>query len=238
VGKLNNIIMNLKNIFSIFLITLFFSCENNEQIINADNLLLGAWIEPEYDSGTITYKRGNSLPDNNPGILFSENGDFIERSSGWCGTPPLIYADYNGSFEIDETLIKISTTFYPNSYQWRVISLTEDELVVKIELTEQETEHRNLMNLFDEIQNLAYAISCVDAGNWAFTAYGSKACGGPQGYIAYSSKINTIELLEKIDFYTKAEKEFNIKWGIISDCSIVNQPKAIVCNNGFATLTY
>jgi hypothetical protein len=230
--------MNLKNILSVFLLLLFFSCENNEPIINADNLLLGAWTEPSYDSETTTYKRGNSLPDDNAGISFSENGDFIERSSGWCGTPPLIYADYNGRFEIDETLIKITTSSYPNSYQWRIISLTENELVVKRELSEQETDHRDLMDLFSEIQNLAYTVSCADAANWTFTAYGSKACGGPQGYIAYSSKINTVEFLKKIEFYTKAEKEFNIKWGIISDCSIVNQPEEVICNNGYPTLIY
>jgi hypothetical protein len=230
--------MNLKNILSIFLITLFFSCESNEPVINVDNLLLGAWIEPSYDSETTTYKRGNSLPDENYGIWFSENGDFTERSSGWCGTPPLIYTDYNGSFEIDGTLIKITTTSYPNSYQWRIVSLTENELIVKRELSEQETDHRELMALFDEIQNLAYTVSCDDAANWTFTAYGSKACGGPQGYIAYSSKINTVEFLKKIEFYTTAEKEFNIKWGIVSDCSIVNQPKEVVCNNGYSTLIY
>ena len=48
--------MNLKNIFSILFVILFFSCEINETAINSNNLLLGSWIEPKYDSETTTYK--------------------------------------------------------------------------------------------------------------------------------------------------------------------------------------
>ena len=213
--------MNLKNIFSIILLTLFLSCESNEPLINSENLLLGSWISPSYDLEATTYKRGNSLPDEGSGILFLENDEFIERSAGWCGTPPLSYSDYVGSFEVDETLIKITIASYPNNYQWRIISLTENELVVKRELTTQEEEHKYLIDLFDEIEDLAYIVSCIDAINWTFTAYGAKACGGPQGYIPYSINIDTDAFLNKIEVYTEAEKGFNIKWGIISDCLVV-----------------
>jgi len=48
--------MNLKNIFSILFVILFFSCEINETAINSNNLLLGSWIKPKYDSETTTYK--------------------------------------------------------------------------------------------------------------------------------------------------------------------------------------
>jgi len=230
--------MNLKNIFSLLLVTLFLSCGSNETAINTNNLLLGSWIMPLYSSETTTYKRGNSLPNDAYGISFSENGEFIERSSGWCATPPLSYFDYIGSFEIEETLIKITTESYPNSYQWKIVSLTERELVVKRELTEQEKEHKNLIALFDEIQTLVYIISCTDTANWSFTAYGSKACGGPQGYVPYSKDIDTIAFLQKIEGYTKAEKKFNIKWGIISDCSIIAEPKNVECINGYPSLIY
>jgi hypothetical protein len=75
----------------------------------------------------------------------------------------LSYFDDIGSFEIEQTLIKITKETYPNSYQWRIISLTENELVVKRELTAQEEEHTYLMDLFDEIKALTYTNSCVDA---------------------------------------------------------------------------
>jgi|TARA_B110000967_G_scaffold137181_1_gene140116 hypothetical protein len=229
----------MKKIYFLLIAIIFFSCENNQEIIiNADDLLIGSWVEPFYDEETTTFKRSNDLPSNGFGITFKQDRSFIERSSGWCGTPPLSYTDYIGSFEIDETLVKITTEFYPGNYQWRIISLTEKELVVKIELSDQEKEHRNLIALFDDIQNLVYAISCTDAANWTFTDYGSKACGGAQGYIAYATTMDTVNFLNKIALYTEAEKEFNIKWGIISDCSLTPKPIAIECKNGYPNFIY
>tara|TARA_B110000503_G_scaffold138819_1_gene225756 strand:+ start:408 stop:539 length:132 start_codon:yes stop_codon:yes gene_type:complete len=37
------------------------------------------------------------------------------------------------------------------------------------------------MDLFDEIEDLAYIVSCIDTVNWTFIAYGSKVCSGSQG---------------------------------------------------------
>ena len=230
--------MNFKNIFILLFATILFSCENNEAIIDPDNLLIGFWVAPVYDGDTTTFNRGNSLPNDGYGISFTENGDFIEHTSGWCGTPPLSFFDIEGSFELENTLISISTQSYPTNYAWRIVSLTENELVVKRELTAQEIEHRNLMDLFNEIQNLSYSVSCSDATDWLFTVYGAKACGGPQGFIAYSSLIDTVSFLEKIETYTQAEKDFNFKYGVVSDCSIPNAPISVECQNGYPTLKY
>ena len=229
--------MKFKTTF-LLLIFAVFSCENNEVIIDSDNLLIGNWLEPVYEGETITFKRGNSLPNEGYGIAFSNNGDFIEHTSGFCGTPPLTFFNIEGTFKLENTLISISTQSYPSNYAWRIVSLTEQELMVKRELTEQEIEHRALMNLFNEIQNLANSVSCTNTSNWLFTQYGAKACGGPQGFMAYSSQIDTDAFLQKIEIYTQAEKDFNIKWGIVSDCSIPNAPTSVVCQNGFPILKY
>jgi hypothetical protein len=45
-----------------------------------------------------------------------------------------------------------------------------------------------------------------------FTSIGSKACGGPTGFVAYSLKLNTTEFLDKVKKYTIIKK-FNTKWG-------------------------
>ena len=230
--------MHLKKTFLLLLVSLFFSCENNEIPVDTDNLLIGYWQEPVYNNDTITFKRGSSLPNEAYGVSFDQAGGFIERTSGWCGTPPLTFFNIEGVFEQDTTLINIATESYPTNYTWRIIRLTEDELVVKKELSEQEVEYRSLMDLFNEIQELSSSVSCSDATNWLFTAYGAKACGGSQGYIAYSSEIDTNNFLNKIEIYTEAEKTFNVKWGIISDCSIGSVPVSVECENGIPTLKY
>mgnify|MGYP000221084488 CR=1 FL=1 len=76
------------------------SCESDETTIDTNNLLFGSWIAPIYEGETTSFERGNSLPNKGYGVSFKLNGDFIERTSGFCGTPPLIFSDYKGYFEI------------------------------------------------------------------------------------------------------------------------------------------
>ncbi|WP_439130146.1 hypothetical protein [Polaribacter sp.] len=231
--------MKFKNIYFVIFITLFFACESNkEPHLDADNLLLGNWVSPVYDEEKTTFIRGNSLPDEDYGITFKQNGELIERTSGFCGTPPLTFFNVYGSFTIDEDLISIATQGFPNFYGWRIVELTEQKLVVKRELSEQEKEHRALMTLFEEISNLAYSTPCSDSNDWSFVAFGAKACGGPQGYLPYNSNIDVTDFLEKVATYTNAEKEFNIKWSIVSDCAVVNPPKSIDCQNEYPVLIY
>jgi hypothetical protein len=237
--------MKTKTAFlSLFLTVFIFSCEinnqSNEIIIDLNNsLLIGNWAAANYQDEQIIFTRVNYLPNDSYGILFKKNAIFTERSSGWCGTPPLTFSDYVGTWEFaEEGLVKITTTSFTGDFQWRILELSEEKLVVKRELSSQEIEHRSLMDLFNEIQNLSYSVSCLNATDWSFVAYGSKACGGAQGYIAYSSQIDTASFLKKIEAYAQAEKDFNFKWGLISDCSITNPPTSVECQNGIPTLIY
>ncbi|NEV94484.1 hypothetical protein G3567_10055 [Psychroflexus sp. YR1-1] len=102
----------------------------------------------------------------------------------------------------------------------------------------QEQEAQNLKLMFSEIESLAYSESCKDSSNWTFTSIGSKACGGPAGFIAYSLNIDTELFLEKINQHKRAQEEFNKKWGISSDCSLPPQPSGVECENGKPVLKY
>ena len=105
------------------------------------------------------------------------------------------------------------------------------------ELTKKQ-ENQNLIQLFSEIERLANSESCTDSSEWTFTDYGSKVCGGPVGFIAYSRNIDTKIFLKKIDEYKIAQQEFNIKWGIMSDCSTPLEPSRVLCENGSAVFEY
>ncbi len=102
----------------------------------------------------------------------------------------------------------------------------------------QESELKTLQEQFEEITNMVEDATCDDPNNWTFTAYGSKACGGPQGFIAYPLTIDTITFLEKIEAYNLAEEQFNRKWGVISDCALVPSPESLMCENGKPVLIY
>lgn len=231
----------MKNYFMLLCIISVFSCEDDKGDIDIypDNLLIGNWTDPVYDNGTTTFKRTSSLPEDAYGITFKSGGDFILRSSGFCGTPPLVFYNDEGAWTRDENLIKVSQpNSYPNFYNWHILELTENELKIKTVRTEKEEDYSVLLALFDNIYTLSTSIACTDSNNWDFVAFGSKACGGPQGYIAYSKTIDVQSFLQKVQAYTEAERLFNIKWDIVSDCALINEPIGVACENNFPVLKY
>ncbi len=231
----------MKNLFLFTLMFFMFSCDKEEEIvINSENLLLGVWTNSTYDSNTntTTFERVGELPNERYGVSFQEDGTYINRTSGWCGTPPLTFFNIEGTFILDKDVVKVNIQDFPGDFQWKIVELDENKLVVKRELTDQEKDHKELMNVFNEIELLSMSVSCTDSNNWDFVAYGSKACGGPQGYIAYSSLIDVTSFLEKVTVYTKLEDEYNKKWGIGSTCDVTPQPKKVNCENGYPVLKY
>jgi hypothetical protein len=102
----------------------------------------------------------------------------------------------------------------------------------------QEQDAQNLEKMHVEILSLSTSKQCENPADWAFTSIGSKTCGGPTGFIAYSLKLNTTEFLDKVEKYTNYQKEFNTKWGIISTCDVPPSPTSIECVNGKVRLVY
>ncbi|MNR99399.1 hypothetical protein D3C72_306340 [compost metagenome] len=104
----------------------------------------------------------------------------------------------------------------------------------------KEQESQQLDQMHQEIIALSLVTTeaCTNSEEWSFTAIGSKSCGGPTGYIAYSLKIDTVAFLKKVEDYTKAQNEFNIKWGIPSTCEMAIPPTGVDCVDGKPTLVY
>ncbi|HLR00615.1 MAG TPA: hypothetical protein VK102_09575 [Sphingobacterium sp.] len=102
----------------------------------------------------------------------------------------------------------------------------------------QEADRKHLENLKTKIENKVQDVECEDAEGWDYTALGSKACGGPQEYIAYPLSIDTEEFLSLVEEYTNAEAEYNSKYGITSDCSETPVPTGVQCENGEPVLVY
>lgn len=92
--------------------------------------------------------------------------------------------------------------------------------------------------LMNEITALAESVNCVDSENWAFTAFGSKPCGGPMGFLAYSTDIDTEYFLAIVETHRKAQEAANKKSGAYSDCSVPTKPTGIKCSNGKPVLVY
>lgn len=102
----------------------------------------------------------------------------------------------------------------------------------------QQDDDRRMAALYREIDSLSGLFPCEDAGEWRFAAIGAKACGGPTGYVAYSTKLDVDDFLSKVDHYTRMQEAYNRKWHIASDCAYLMPPSHVVCEDGKAKLIW
>ena len=88
----------------------------NSQKIDPDNLLIGVWNYSASTDSVNIYVRSSEFSDT-PGYKFNSDGTLTERkNSSWCGTPPIIYADYSGSWSVEnDTLIKLTSGYWGGS---------------------------------------------------------------------------------------------------------------------------
>ncbi|MFN0254543.1 hypothetical protein [Pedobacter ureilyticus] len=96
----------------------------------------------------------------------------------------------------------------------------------------QNKEREELEQLYNQIKDIAESSTCGQNQELKHIAVGAKACGGPTSYLVYSTSINVTEFETLVLQYNEKQKNYNNKWGAISDCTIVGPPKSIVCENG------
>jgi len=97
---------------------------------------------------------------------------------------------------------------------------------------DQEITAKKLENQLAEIHSVINADSCSETGDCSFLAYGSKACGGPQGYLLFSNQVDVEALTTMVEEYNKAEDAYNKKFGVSSDCMYATPPTQLACDNG------
>ena len=97
---------------------------------------------------------------------------------------------------------------------------------------EAEITRASLEKQLVEINNFIATATCSNEGECRYIAYGSKACGGPQGYLLYPKGVDEEKLKKMIADYSKNEDTYNKLNEIISDCSLPNPPAKIGCEDG------
>jgi hypothetical protein len=120
------------------LLVLLAACEKEfleAEALGANAGIVGTWISDGYLGDTTLMKRAGELDDENYGFTFQEDGTFIERkNSGWCGTPPIAYANFDGTWEVvSDSLLDITVGYWGGmmTYQIRIISVTGENLAMK-----------------------------------------------------------------------------------------------------------
>jgi len=118
-------------LFSLVCLT---SCESNFDLKSENaELLIGNWISPLYIDSLVQYTRAEALKDDYSGISFKSENLLIERqNAGRCGTPPISYANYNGTWSKTGDIIDISVDFWGGKInrKWKVITIDEKTLTI------------------------------------------------------------------------------------------------------------
>ena len=86
------------------------------------------------------------------------------------------------------------------------------------------------------IENYINSFTCSESLGCNYIAFGSKPCGGPRMYLAFSNTINLPQLQTMVTEYNEMDRLRNIQIGAISDCSVPSPPNEIGCVNGVCTI--
>ena len=120
-----------KLIVIVSLLIIIAGCSKESIQIDTDNLLIGVWNYYDFSDNATVYTRSNDFVDG-PCYQFNNDGTMTERkNAGWCGTPPISYADYPGTWTIlNDTLIQISVGYWGGTinYKLDIVSIDSDIL--------------------------------------------------------------------------------------------------------------
>ena len=121
-------------IFLLFSIVLLTSCENDIDLKSDEaELIIGHWISPVYTDTLVQYTRAEGLNENDYGISFNPGNSLVERqNAGWCGTPPISFANYNGTWSKTGDIIDITVDFWGGkaNHKWKVIANDQKTLTI------------------------------------------------------------------------------------------------------------
>ncbi|MDX2430683.1 MAG: hypothetical protein QNK35_07110 [Bacteroides sp.] len=143
----------MKRLCFLFFPLFMFACEKDQvqlEALGENSSILGTWVEVNDDpllvpeDGISRFARSADFDPDSYGFAFHEDGLFTERkNAGWCGTPPIAYDNFEGTWEpLSDTLIDITVAYWGGTltYQMQIVSLQGDELGIKYLFSEDRVE--------------------------------------------------------------------------------------------------
>jgi len=126
-------------ILTLFTLFLILGCAKNHDevfIENAQLPFVGTWINSQFTDTTYTITRSSEFVETSDGFKIKSDGTFIQRAySGWCGTPPISYSNYNGTWtKFPDNTLFIETEYWGGvtSFKIEILEVTRDKMVYKI----------------------------------------------------------------------------------------------------------
>ena len=120
-------------LFAIITLLNFISCEGS---LNSDfdSPVIGTWILKE-NAGEITFlTRSDQFDQYRYGFTFHPNGIFTERkNAGWCGTPPISYANFEGRWwKISDSIYHVDVDYWGGRTNYRIEIISQNSFQLQI----------------------------------------------------------------------------------------------------------
>jgi hypothetical protein len=139
----------MKRLLFLAVVVLFISCEAdllNMEALGDNANIVGTWVEDEYQGDTLYLDRSETIDKNRYGFTIHEDGTFIEhKNAGWCGTPPITYDSFDGTWEaVSDSLLDITVAYWGGvmTFQMRIVYLDAEKLAIRYLYTENRTDSR------------------------------------------------------------------------------------------------
>jgi hypothetical protein len=128
----------MKRIMFLLVTVLMVSCEKayvDLAALGENSGIVGTWIEDGYRGDTLLLNRSGKLESDRYGFTIQEDGSFTEhKNAGWCGTPPITYDDFDGTWEaVSDSLLDITVAYWGGvmTYQIRIVSVDGRKLTIR-----------------------------------------------------------------------------------------------------------
>jgi hypothetical protein len=139
----------MKRLLFLFGFVWLISCEQDMmelEALGSNTAIVGTWIEDKYQGDTLILYRAGGLDAEKYGFTIHDNGSFIEhKNTGWCGTPPISYDSFEGTWEpVSDSLLDITVGYWGGmmTYQMRIVYMHEEELAIRYLYTENRMDSR------------------------------------------------------------------------------------------------
>ncbi|MBW3467388.1 hypothetical protein [Arthrospiribacter ruber] len=126
----------MKKIYILFVSLLVLSsCMGTDdmEMVNAE-FPLGIWKQSSWKGETFDLEKTVKLSENSFGYIFKADGSLIQRSNaGWCGTPPVVTADYSGKWTLAGDILSIESEFWGGTQllTWKILRVSNGKASIK-----------------------------------------------------------------------------------------------------------
>jgi hypothetical protein len=122
-------------IHSVLFLLFFHPTNFGKTSIEVENLI-GFWETSNYNDSYIVYSKIDNFRNDGAGIQFLKDGKLLKRqNSGWCGTPPISYSNFEGTWELkDGNKVSINYKYWGGEIQetWEINYLEKNSMKIRV----------------------------------------------------------------------------------------------------------